>query len=263
MRDGDAALDGVAVPNAEIRALVERTRFAGIRWVSQTSSTNDAVAALARTGASEGAAVVADRQSAGRGRRGRTWDAPAGSSLLVSVLLRPAAGAAHLALMAAGLAAVEACSVAAGVDASLKWPNDVIVAEGKLGGILAESHGGAVVVGLGLNVDWDGHRLPDGGESLARLAGRRADVPVDRNELLAAYLVALDRRCDQEPETVVGDWRAACTTVGRAVRVELPGRTLEGMATAVTDDGRLVVGGEAVAAGDVVHLRPAAADPPP
>jgi BirA family biotin operon repressor/biotin-[acetyl-CoA-carboxylase] ligase len=250
--DGDAALGSDAGLNGDIRALVERTRFAGVRWVSQASSTNDEVAALARAGAPEGAVVIADRQSAGRGRRGRRWDAPAGSSLLVSVLLRPPAGAAHLALMAAGLAAVEACGTAAGVEASLKWPNDVIVPEGKLGGILSEAHAGAVVVGLGLNVDWGDEPLPDGAVSLAELAGRRVEV----SELAVAYLVALDRRCDERPELVVDGWRAACTTIGRKVRVELPDRTFEGVATGVTDDGRLVVAGETVSAGDVVHLRP-------
>jgi BirA family transcriptional regulator, biotin operon repressor / biotin---[acetyl-CoA-carboxylase] ligase len=237
----------------DIRAQVERTRFAGVRWVTQASSTNDEVAALARAGGAEGAAVAADRQSAGRGRRGRSWDAPPGSSLLVSVLLRPPPGAAHLAPMAAGLAAVEACAVAASVEASLKWPNDVIVAEGKLGGILSEVQaGGAVVVGLGLNVDWRDQALPAGAASLAAVSG----WPVDRAEVLAAYLVALDRRCDQPPGALVGDWRAACSTIGRRVRVELPDRTLEGLATAVTDDGRLLVDGRAVSAGDVVHLRP-------
>ncbi len=221
--------------------------------MAQVSSTNDEVAALARAGAPEGAAVVADWQSAGRGRRGRAWEAPAGSSLLVSVLLRPAEGAAHLALMAAGLAAVEACRAAAGIEAALKWPNDVVVPDGKLGGILSETQGGGVVVGLGLNVDWGEHPLPDGAVSLAGLAGRRVE-PV---EVLVPYLVALDRRCDQAAETVVGDWRAACSTIGRDVRVKLPDRTLEGVATGVTDDGRLLVDGVPVSAGDVVHLRPA------
>ena len=75
--------------------------------------------------------------------------------------------------------------------------------------------------------------------------------------MLVPYLLALDRRCDQAPETVVGDWRSACTTIGRAVRVELPGRTIEGVATGVTDDGHLLVDGAPVSAGDVVHLRPA------
>ena len=239
-----------------LRALVERTRFAGVRWVAQVSSTNDEVAALARAGAPEGAAIVADWQSAGRGRRGRAWDAPPGSSLLVSVLLRPPEGSAHLALMAAGLAAVEACRVAAGVEAALKWPNDVVVPDGKLGGILSEAHGGGVVVGLGLNVDWGDEPLPEGGVSLAGLAGRRVERPISRGEVLVPYLVALDRRCDQAQETVVGDWQSACTTIGREVRVELPDRTLEGVATGVTDDGRLIVDGVTVSAGDVVHLRP-------
>ena len=255
MLDGDldgggAALDADTL-NDEIRALIAGTRFAGARWVSQVSSTNDEVAALARAGAPEGATVVTDWQSAGRGRRGRRWEAPPGSSLLVSVLLRPAPAHANGALMAAGLAALEACARAADVDARLKWPNDVVAPAGKLGGILSELHAGAVVVGLGLNVGWQGP-LPQGATCLAALAGR----PVDRPALLVAYLVALDRLCDEAPAAVLAAWRAACSTIGRAVRVELPDRTVEGMATGVTDDGRLVVDGVTVSAGDVVHLRP-------
>jgi len=235
-------------------ASLAATRFADVTWLAEVGSTNDEVAGRARGGAAEGVVVVADRQTAGRGRRGRTWDAPAGSSLLVSVLLRPPAP--HLAVVASGLAAVDACREAAGAATTLKWPND-LVAEGgaKLAGILAEAVGGgdAVVVGLGLNVDWGDVPLPAGATSLAGM-GR----PTDRTSLLVAYLVALESRCRQAPAPLMADYRAACSTIGRQVRVELPGgRALEGTATAVDDDGRLVVDGRAIAAGDVVHVRPA------
>lgn len=215
-------------------------RFADIRWLAEVASTNDVLVALARGGAPDGLVVVADHQTAGRGRRGRTWEAPAGSSLLASVLLRPAP---PLVTLAAGLAAADACAEVAGVEVALKWPNDLLLAGGgKLGGILAEAVGGAAVVGLGLNVDWGGAPLPAGAASLGR--------PVDRRALLDAWLRGLD-----QPGDVLARYRERCSTIGRRVRVQLVDGVLEGVATAVEGDGRLVVGGRPVAAGDVVHLR--------
>ncbi|MEA2716244.1 MAG: BirA family transcriptional regulator [Actinomycetota bacterium] len=239
------------------RRALAATRFADVTWLGEVTSTNDEVAARARAGAPEGVVVVADAQSRGRGRRGRTWAASPGSSLLVSVLLRPVAP--HLGLVAAGLAAVDACRAAAGVDVRLKWPNDVVLdgpgdeSGAKVAGILAEGGAnGVVVVGLGLNVDWGGMPLPPGGASLAEVA----EVDVDRAALLVAYLVALEGRCREDPGSLMAAYRAACSTIGHHVRVELPGgASLEGRATGVADDGRLLVDGSPVAAGDVVHLR--------
>lgn len=229
------------------RARLAATRFEDVTWLAEVGSTNDEVATRARAGAPEGVVVVADVQRAGRGRRGRTWEARPGSSLLVSVLLRPPAP--HLAAIAGGLAALDAV----GLDgASLKWPNDLVVeGRGKLAGILAEGVGGGrgmVVVGLGLNVDWGDAPLPPGGTCLG--------PGFDRAELLADYLIALERWCRATPDALLGAYRAACSTIGRRVRVELPGgRRLAGRAESVDDDGRLVVDGRPVAAGDVVHLR--------
>ena len=243
--------------DARAIATLAATRFGDVTWLAEVGSTNDEVAARARAGAPGGVVVVADRQTAGRGRRGRTWDAPAGSSLLVSVLLRPPAPAPHQAVMAAGLAAVDACHSTSGARPSLKWPNDLVVdGRGKLAGILAEAAGDGVVVGLGLNVDWGPAPLPPGATSLAAMAG--SGDGVDWATLLVAYLVGLEARCRQSPFDLLADYRGACSTIGRAVRVELPGgESFEGMATAVDDEGRLVVDGRPVAAGDVVHLRSA------
>jgi BirA family transcriptional regulator, biotin operon repressor / biotin---[acetyl-CoA-carboxylase] ligase len=248
---------GAGVLDTGARRALAETRFGDVTWLPEVTSTNDEVAARARagegagSGAPEGVVVVADAQTAGRGRRGRRWDAPAGSSLLVSVLLRPPAP--HLGLMAAGLAAVDACRSVADVDASLKWPNDLLVdGHGKLAGMLAEAVDGGVLVGLGLNVDWAGAPLPAGGTSLAEVTG----MVVDRARLLVAYLVALEGRCRQSPPALLAAYRAVCATIGRHVRVELPGGTsIEGPATGVDDDGRLLVDGRPVAAGDVVHVR--------
>ncbi len=235
-------------------ATLAATRFADVTWLAEVASTNDEVAARARAGAAEGVVVVADRQTGGRGRRGRTWEAPPGSSLLVSVFLRPPSP--HLALMAAGLAAVDAClATTADVRPSLKWPNDLVVdGRGKLAGILAEAAGDGVVVGLGLNVDWGDVSLPPAATSLAAEGGG----DIDRASLLVAYLVALEGRCRRSPVDLRADYRNACSTIGQQVRVDLPGgESVEGRATGVDDDGRLIVDGRAVAAGDVVHVRSA------
>lgn len=210
-------------------------RFADVRWFVEVDSTNRVAADLARAGAPDGVVVGADHQTAGRGRRGRTWESRPGASLLVSVILRPAPAVVTL---AAGVAAAEACETVAGVDVGLKWPNDLLVGEAKVGGILAELVAGAAVVGLGVNLAW----APAGA---AHLGGA-----VDRDALLGAYLAALDTHGD-----VLTRYRDRCITLGRRVRVQVPGDVVEGVATAVDEDGRLVVGGRAISAGDVVHLR--------
>lgn len=237
--------------------------------------------AKARSGAAEGLVAVADVQLEGRGRLQRAWEAPAGTSLLVSVLLRPnlSVGRFHLAVACMALAAAEACAEVAGVRPGLKWPNDLVVGPGdeKLAGILAEvdlpaavpppgaaTPGSiqpqadlpAVVVGLGLNVDWPAGTLPVGAAALGR---------VDRDTLLEALLAHLGRRYG-EWSGVANDYRSACVTVGRQVRVQLAGETLTGTAVDISDAGLLVVSPttaagagpprlRTVAAGDVVHLR--------
>lgn len=199
---------------------------------------------------------MADMQTAGRGRRGRRWVAPPGTSLLVSVLLRPALEVErlHLAVAAMALAACDACADVAGLRPTLKWPNDVVVGDRKLGGVLAEVHGGGVVVGIGLNVG-DHPALPAGAVSLAEAAGR----PVDREALLPALLRWLAGRV-RDWGAVASDYRRSCSTLGRLVRVELGDEAFTGTAADVGDDGTLLVDVGAclrpVVAGDVVHLRP-------
>lgn len=238
----------------DARLALAGTRFGDVRHMASAGSTNASVAALARAGAPEGLVVVADHQTDGRGRRGRGWEAPPSSSLLVSVLLRPPAGRAHVAGMATGLAAVDACAGVAGVAVSLKWPNDVVAPPGKVGGVLAEMVDGAVVVGLGLNVAWDSP-LPAGAVDLRSLSGR----VVDREQLLVRMLGALEERLRRPDDEVTAEYRSRCATLGRAVRVELAAETVTGTAVAVDDQGRLVVdtaqSERVVTAGDVVHLR--------
>lgn len=232
-----------------------------VELVAEVDSTNRVLLDRARGGEPAGTVLVADFQTAGRGRLGRSWEARPGAALLVSVLLRPdlPPASAHRCTFAAGLAAVEACGEVAGVEAGLKWPNDVLVGDRKLAGLLAEAvldgdRLAAVVVGMGLNLAADG--VPEGGISLEEAAGR----PVDRQAVLDAWLARFDARL-ADLDGILDDYRAASATLGRTVRVQLPGATFEGEAADVTADGHLVVatpsGERTVAAGDVVHLRPA------
>src|SRR5829696_428602 len=221
--------------------IVPRVRFGEVRWVEETDSTNTRLLDEARGGAPEGVVLVADHQTAGRGRLGRRWESPPASSLLVSVLLRPAVplDRAHLVTMAAGLAASDACQAVAGVRPGLKWPNDLVIDDAKLAGLLAESvvEGDtlrALVVGMGLNVT---EAPAEGATCLAS----HAAGPVERRPLLDAWLTRLDARLDAL-DGVLADYRPRCATLGRDVRVERPdGSVLTGTAVDVTDAGHLVV----------------------
>jgi BirA family biotin operon repressor/biotin-[acetyl-CoA-carboxylase] ligase len=240
-----------------------------VRRFDEIDSTNAYLRRQARLGAPEGMAAVAEHQSAGRGRLDRRWESPRGASLLASVLFRPDLDPSELALCTAAmaLAAAEACRQVAGVGPVLKWPNDVLVNEEKLAGVLAEAvfdggRGGAVavVVGLGLNIDWPGP-AGAGGTCLVDLGAGS----VDRAALLDALLDALSaRRALLDSVTgrreVVAELRNRCATLGRRVRVELAAEAVVGVATEIDDAGHLVVrtsgGPRTVSAGDVVHLRP-------
>jgi BirA family biotin operon repressor/biotin-[acetyl-CoA-carboxylase] ligase len=240
-------------------ALAAETRFTDIRFLEVTESTNRVVAERAEQGAPEGLVVVADVQTAGRGRLDRSWESKPGDGLLVSVLLRPEGlpvGRRHLLTAAAALAARTACQGVAGVEAGIKWPNDLVIDKGagggKLAGILAESTARAVVVGMGLNV----HGGPPGAAVLDRAAGRR----VSRPALLAAWLRDLDARLDHW-DRVAREFETACTTVGRDVRVETTGgERIEGRVEGLDGQGRLLLrrpgrAVEVIAVGDVTHLR--------
>jgi BirA family biotin operon repressor/biotin-[acetyl-CoA-carboxylase] ligase len=238
-----------------------------VRRFDEIDSTNVYLRREARLGAPEGTVALAEHQGAGRGRMDRRWEAPPGASLLISVLFRPEFDASelHLCTAAVALAAAEACRLAAGVGPVLKWPNDLLVGESKLAGVLAEAEFEgpvvrAVVVGLGLNIDWPG---PEGvrGTCLRDLSSG----PVDRELLLSSLLDALSARralLDSAPgrREVAAELRDRCSTLGQRVRVELAAEAVVGVAVEVDDAGHLVVqtatGPRTISAGDVVHLRP-------
>ena len=242
------------------------TRFADIRSVDETGSTNADLLALARDDAPEGIVLVADHQTAGRGRAGRSWVAPPGASLLLSVLVRPPARVAGVSSMAMALAAADAVDDVAGVRPRLKWPNDLVwpgdgsAGDRKLAGILAEAHWPsedevAVVIGIGLNVNWP-ENLPDDLRDIATAINRVAGRDVDREDVLVHLLQRFDQRYEQLiAGDIVGAWREVSATLGRRVRVDLGRETIEGIAHDVTDEGHLIVGDRTIAVGDVVHLR--------
>ena len=263
-----------------VRPALTGTRFGDLRWVDRTGSTNADLLVAAQAGAPEGTVLLAEEQTARRGRLGRTWSAPPGSSLLCSILLRPplAPADAHLATAAVALAARHALAEVADVAAGLKWPNDLVV-EGdggtrKLAGVLAQAvldgdRLDALVVGIGVNVNWPA-RLPDELAEIATAADRVAGHEVDRTALLGALLVRLDAELadlatGEGRAALAGRYGAACVTVGQDVRVELTDEHLVGRAVGVSPSGHLVVevtgdDGDVdrreVAVGDVVHLRP-------
>lgn len=254
---------------------------------AETGSTNADVAAAAREGEPEGLVVVAERQTAGRGRLGRRWESPARAGIATSVLLRPGqadpargwppvpvTGYGWLPLLA-GVALVGAVARLAELDATLKWPNDLLIDGAKCAGILAETVPAAggelpgVVLGVGLNVTTRRDELPVNPDGLPptslRLAGAAA---TDRDPLLRALLRGIaewyarwrDVGGDAEESGLRDAYLAHCATLHRPVRVLLPaGGELTGTATTVDADGRLVVqtadGDRRIAAGDIRHLR--------
>lgn len=258
---------GITETWATVRASLEGTRFTDVRVLDDVDSTNRVVLDEAATGVAEGLVVVAEHQRAGRGRLGRTWVAPPGGSLLVSVLLRSdlRAERLHLVTMAAGLAVAEAVSVTAGIDAVLKWPNDVLVVDRKVAGILVEADVAAdgmsrsVVLGAGVNVNWD--RVPEEIAAIATACNLEAGRTVSRADVLVAFLRGLERRL-HALDAVAGEYRGKLATLGRRVRVEVGSGPVIGRAVDVDHAGRLLVEVDSgciveVAAGDVVHLRDA------
>ncbi len=257
-------LDAAALQAALVR---DSRLWRTLEVVDELGSTNAVLAARAADDEPEGAVLVAEHQSAGRGRLDRTWVSPPRAGLTVSVLLRPDVPAARrgwLPLLT-GVALAEAVGEVSGVRTSLKWPNDLLAADGaKLAGILAEAAGGAVVVGTGLNVTTRREELPPTATSLSVVTGG----PVDRGPLLLAFLRGLERRYlawtaalgDPVASGLAGDYLAWSSTVGAEVAVTLPdGSELAGTVTAVDWDGRLVLrtGADTVelASGDVRHVR--------
>ena len=245
-----------------------------IRVVAETGSTNEDVAAAAGAGAPEGLVIVAEAQTAGRGRFERRWVSPPGAGLTFSALLRPGSAVplarwSWLPLLA-GLSLQRAVSRLTGLDAAVKWPNDLLLGPDrrKAAGLLVQAGDGAAVLGIGLNVTTTAAELPDAGATSLSAEGAGAEG-TDRERVLRAvleqlaedYLAWRAARGDPAASRLRSGYLEVCDTVGRQVRVTQPdGTELAGTAAAVDPSGRLVLhtpdGDRAVSAGDVQHVRP-------
>jgi BirA family biotin operon repressor/biotin-[acetyl-CoA-carboxylase] ligase len=264
-------------PEAISAALTTHRIGRPVLYFPTVGSTNDVAHERATAGAAGGLLVIADEQTAGRGRLDRRWWAPPGSSLLLSLLLRPPlppAQAARL-TMCLGLAAVEGIEAVTGLHPGLKWPNDLLLAGRKLGGMLTElrldgERLAYAVLGLGINVNITfppsasastaPPELADSAIGLSMALGR----PVDRLALLAALLA----RCEAWYErTLAGEsphaaWAARLDTIGRRVTVKMAAGSVIGIAVGVTPEGGLLMRDDAGAeqivwSGDVAAVRPA------
>ncbi|MGI9578018.1 MAG: biotin--[acetyl-CoA-carboxylase] ligase [Microthrixaceae bacterium] len=268
------------------KAALTHNRFADLRWVAETGSTNLDVAEILADAAAEDpkkpidVALVADHQTAGRGRLDRTWEATPGSSLLMTAGTTQdiADDRRGLVLTCMSLAAVEALTSEVSYEAAIKWPNDIVAVgagsdgtDRKVGGILAEltpldTGQIAIAVGIGINCNWGGipEHLAEIATSLDLLVGKE----VDREMLAVALLVGFARRLDllgteDGAGAIVAEARSHSATIGRDVEVHLPTGEIEGRAVDLDSDGALLVeSGESaeihrVVVGDVIHVRPA------
>jgi BirA family transcriptional regulator, biotin operon repressor / biotin---[acetyl-CoA-carboxylase] ligase len=256
--------------------LTTRIIGANLSVHGEVGSTNRLLADLAHRGAADGTVVVADSQTAGRGRMGRRWASPPSLNLYVSILLtRPqvAAVLTWIPLLAA-VAVVRAIYDLTKLAVRLKWPNDVLVVRNgngrKLAGILVEAIGGSpagarlVVVGVGVNVNMPIEAFPQDLRSTATSLLIETGRSVERARLLASLLaemeVLYDQLCDRGPEGLAAAYRESCDTIGRRVRIELMGNEhVEGIAEGIAADGALRFRGSdgkmlEIRAGDVVHL---------
>lgn len=266
---------------------VEGTRFQNVVWVPEIPSTNTSLLEIARNGGQEGEVLIADLQTQGRGRRGRVWTAPPGTSLMMSVLLRPPSHSlpvrsASLVTSALAVATVNAVREATKVKLGIKWPNDLVVdspnnTPGGLGylkvaGILTETlivdaAISALVVGMGLNTGWE--RVPPELELVATSLDLLAGSLVDRPKLAHTILRNFEDEYSNllQPsgiETLLEKMRRHSSTLGRRVRVHLDqskeNRTLEGRAVHLNKTGELVIETDqgdlqTVSVADVEHLR--------
>ncbi len=264
-----------------IRSTLATTALGQCLYLHQElPSTNSEALALAHAGAAHGTVVVAESQSAGKGRRTRTWHSPPGANIYCSVVVRGIGPECALAEwlswvpLTSALAVAEAVQTAASLSLSLKWPNDLLLHERKVGGILCESsHVSAtdptVVIGIGLNVNMPQESFPDDLRSIATSLFEVARHPIDRNRLIAQLLFELEQGLNElrshGSERLRRAYTARCSTLGRRVRALMgPGQELLGTAESISTDGALQIRPTSpsptslpligIRAADVIHL---------
>jgi BirA family biotin operon repressor/biotin-[acetyl-CoA-carboxylase] ligase len=272
--------DSQALTPETIRAVLHTKSFGRtLHILHETPSTNTAAMALAQKGAEHGTVVVAERQTAGRGRLGRSWYSPAGENLYCSVIVRQTASQTRLAEwlswlpLLSAVASARAIQAVAALQARLKWPNDILIGQRKLGGVLCESNGSRtqgrfVVVGIGINVNTPRNAFPDDLRDLATSLAAEAGHSCDRVALLATLLSELENCIEnlsaQQSADLKREYTKLCSTLGRQVRVSLAsGESVAGQADAINPDGslRIIRNGANTGtildlrAGDVIHIR--------
>ncbi len=241
-----------ALTESAIRSYVQDSRLGiDITVLASTGSTNDDAAARARVGAPEGTVVIAERQSAGRGRLGRTWISPAGLNLALSCVLRPSVPPALAPRLSLVAALAVACALEElGFEPGIKWPNDVFLEGRKVCGILTEIEAEAdsvrfVVVGIGLNVNGDTQDFPPelrgSATSLRMVSGRTWDRARVAGILLRALGEWYERFLTGPFAAVTADWNRRSILSGRTVRVDAPGGALEGRCRGIDTDGALLL----------------------
>lgn len=253
--------------------------------LGEVASTNREALACVQSGERSGTVIVAESQTAGRGRRGRSWHSPAAGNLYCSIIFAPPSPAQGVTPilpwipLVAGVAAVTAIRELTGLHAALKWPNDLLLHKKKCGGILCEStqqdHGQVfTIIGVGLNANSDPASFPEDLSATSTSLRAESGLLIDRASLLARLLDRLEEHLACLSSGRPGQWREMyvphCATIGQRVRVEgADGECVEGLARGIGEDGSLTIQiGEPhredgsphlidVRAGDVIHLRPA------
>lgn len=239
-----------------------------VRFFRETTSTNAVATALAAEGVPEGTLVVTEAQTSGKGRLGRQWLSPAGCNLYFSLILRPPVSPrrAHLVTIMASVALAAVLRREYGIPVGIKWPNDILMKDRKLAGLLTELKAETdrveyVVLGVGINVNWAAGDMPKEISSIATSVSEAAMHAVSRLDLLAWFLEEFENLYlghGLESPGIVDDWRSLSCMLGRTVRIRAFGRVVEGVAENVDDEGRLLVntgkGIELISAGDVEIL---------
>lgn len=241
----------MAVNDIPLTSIVEnlRTKFIGqnILYYPVTSSTMDMAKQAIRDSAEEGTIVIADHQTAGRGRLGRTWLSPPDSSILLSIILFPGLEQLPRLTMVACLAVARSIEKVTGLEPVIKWPNDVLIDGKKVSGVLIESdvHGDTVnfaIVGIALNVNLDPSSIPeisDTATSLKQVLGRE----VSRLQVLESLLGEFEQlyQALRRGEPIDKEWRRRLETLGKEVAVRCGGEVKEGYAESVDDEGNLLL----------------------
>jgi len=244
-------------------AQLESTNKTALKMAEQSATLPD--------GATEGTLVLAEAQSQGRGRLGRRWISPPSVNLYASLILRPRTSAreAPVVTCLAATSVAQAIRALTGLEAVIKWPNDILIHDRKVAGILTElgvvkDQVNYLVIGIGINVNLDPEALPDEIRATATSLMAEAGQGVDRNELMAALCNKLEERylrfLSEGSTPVLEEFRSLTVTLGRRVKVILPGRIIKGWAEAIDRDGALILRTqgethEVIRSGDVIHLR--------